>query len=54
MSYLIGQARELPAALRASCFSRRACVRFPLDNRLGFLSLDLPILVAMGINSLFH
>jgi hypothetical protein len=24
--------------LRAACFSRRACVRFPLDNRLiGFL-----------------
>ena len=35
-------------ALRAACFNRRTCLRWPLDNRLGLVLL---VLFAILINS---
>ena len=45
--------------LRFSCFTRRMCVRCPLDNRFGFafviltVSLVLPVLSVIGHNSFY-
>jgi hypothetical protein len=48
-SILSGQL-AVPPILRASCFNRRVCLRWPLGNRLG---LVLPFLFAINLMSLF-
>jgi hypothetical protein len=52
-SALIDQVLVVLTVLRASCFSRRVWVRLLLDNRLGFVSFALLVLVAIGAHSLF-
>src|SRR5450759_760353 len=47
VSHFFSYARVVPAVLRASCLTRRACVRTPFDNRLGFLTVSFSFLVAM-------
>jgi hypothetical protein len=47
MSHFFSYARVVPAVLRASCFNRRACVRIPFDNLLGFLTVNFSFLVTM-------
>jgi hypothetical protein len=47
MSHFFSYARVVPAVLRASCLTPRACVRDPFANRFGFFSLDFSFLVTM-------